>query len=569
MQNNKGVPAMKKYLYLMIVSALMLFNVSVLANDEITVKINNEPIQFDVAPQIINGTTMVPMRQIFEKFGYDVYWNPEDQTIFACLNDTFIHMTINSANMYFGNGIDYIEKNLVSTVSLDVPPMIINDRTLVPIRAISEVSNYDINWDEALKTISIKKPMEENTSDIIVDNLTIHNLTESYKNTLAQFNKLDNEYDNNGRYCIYDIDQNGTPELVIKSGASEASYQYTYYTYNHGIVKIDSTTAWHSSLHQSPFKKGLIESVVYNNGQDINFVSINNNGSGLLVKSIPISKDKIFYNDIKYIVNNEMSMMDYQPVNDDTPLYAYFNPTKYQDYYDATNEFNQVNEYINAGSFLEAQSLCDSVLTNYNLSKEDKELFNSLRNTASTEYNKYVSELNKYKTYKIPDWGMSYKFLNGYEPTFTNGIDSFIQDVLIYISRDSLGEVNGSISLESYKVGDDIDINTVATTPRDYISWYTTFIYQSSLEGWNLGTNFELLSESDTTIAGFPTRQCTTRITEYTNRYHTEGLYQLNRCYAFQYGDWIYIIEAVYDDYEWSDDFWNKMEMVVNSIEFY
>ena len=46
----------------------------VMANNNISVKINGQQIAFDVPPQLINGRTMVPLRAIFEALGAKVFY---------------------------------------------------------------------------------------------------------------------------------------------------------------------------------------------------------------------------------------------------------------------------------------------------------------------------------------------------------------------------------------------------------------------------------------------------------------------------------------------------------------
>ena len=44
------------------------------ANDGFRIYLNGERVEFDVPPQIINGSTMVPMRAVFEALGAQVHW---------------------------------------------------------------------------------------------------------------------------------------------------------------------------------------------------------------------------------------------------------------------------------------------------------------------------------------------------------------------------------------------------------------------------------------------------------------------------------------------------------------
>ncbi len=111
----------------------------------ITVKLNGSALSFDVAPQIINDRTMVPMRKIFESMGATVNWDEATRTVTSTKGDTTISMTIDNATMTV-NG---------AAVTLDAAPQIVNDRTLVPVRAIAESFGSTVDWDGNTKTVDI------------------------------------------------------------------------------------------------------------------------------------------------------------------------------------------------------------------------------------------------------------------------------------------------------------------------------------------------------------------------------------------------------------------------------
>ena len=134
------------------------------ADDDIQVILDGTELSFDVPPQIIEGRTMVPMRAIFEALGYEVLWNEENQRIFAhsVAANLIVGLTIGSNKITTGD--IYPSESPVTTL-IDVPPQIIDGRTFVPVRAISEVSGYDIQWDEEKRQIVI-------TTDIDYDYIT-------------------------------------------------------------------------------------------------------------------------------------------------------------------------------------------------------------------------------------------------------------------------------------------------------------------------------------------------------------------------------------------------------------
>jgi len=109
-------------------------------NGNLTVLLNDENINFDVPPQIINGRTMVPLRAIFEAIGAKVDWNNDTQTVTSTKDKTTISLTINNPTMYV-NG---------ESVTLDSPACLVGGRTLVPVRAISEAFNIKVEWKETV-----------------------------------------------------------------------------------------------------------------------------------------------------------------------------------------------------------------------------------------------------------------------------------------------------------------------------------------------------------------------------------------------------------------------------------
>lgn len=117
----------------------------VMADEKISVYVNDEKVNFDVEPQIVNGRTLVPMRVIFEKLGAEVSWVSDSQMIVGQRYDDTIIMQINDKSLIANNRISM----------MDAPPVIIDSRTFVPVRAIAESFNADVEWNENERTVKI------------------------------------------------------------------------------------------------------------------------------------------------------------------------------------------------------------------------------------------------------------------------------------------------------------------------------------------------------------------------------------------------------------------------------
>ena len=97
-------------------------------------------------PVIENDRTLVPMRAIFEALGAEVSWYPEDETIVAVRGDTTVYMQMDDWYMSVND----------EWIALDAPPRIVNDRTLIPLRAGVEAFGAQVGWDEATQTVTVE-----------------------------------------------------------------------------------------------------------------------------------------------------------------------------------------------------------------------------------------------------------------------------------------------------------------------------------------------------------------------------------------------------------------------------
>ncbi len=140
---------MKKIFAIILTLALTLSCVSAFAEDPITVLLDGEAISFDVQPQIINSRTMVPMRAIFTALGAQVEWVEEHRLIVAAKGADIISLMIDSPVMHVGS----LETNEQKIIELDSPPVIVDSRTLVPVRAISDALGVKVDWDADTRTV--------------------------------------------------------------------------------------------------------------------------------------------------------------------------------------------------------------------------------------------------------------------------------------------------------------------------------------------------------------------------------------------------------------------------------
>lgn len=113
--------------------------------DKIKVVYDNKILAFATPPTTESDRTLVPMRFLFEQMGANVDWNNETQTATVEKQNEVVAFSIN---------------NTVATVNsiaktMDVPARLINDKTMIPLRFLSEELGYNVEWDENTKTVTI------------------------------------------------------------------------------------------------------------------------------------------------------------------------------------------------------------------------------------------------------------------------------------------------------------------------------------------------------------------------------------------------------------------------------
>ena len=110
--------------------------------------VDGSALQTDAPPTLVSGRTLVPLRAIFEALDADVAWNDAPQTAAAQKDSTQIQVTINQTTAYV-NG---------QPQALDVPAQLINGRTMVPARFVSESLDARVLWDANAQSVYVITP---------------------------------------------------------------------------------------------------------------------------------------------------------------------------------------------------------------------------------------------------------------------------------------------------------------------------------------------------------------------------------------------------------------------------
>ena len=140
---------MKRILSLLISVLCLASAFSAYAETPIKVSVNDVPVSMDVAPVIENDRTLVPIRALIDALGGTVItWDADTATAhIQSEKGDILSIQIGTSNLFM-NG---------EAVEMDVPAKIIGDRTMVPLRVISETLKYNVEWIAETREIKITK----------------------------------------------------------------------------------------------------------------------------------------------------------------------------------------------------------------------------------------------------------------------------------------------------------------------------------------------------------------------------------------------------------------------------
>lgn len=119
------------------------------SQENIRLIVNNREVRPDVPPQMINDRTMVPVRFVAQALDCQVDWDESGQTVIV--TSPGYPKAVPPANSA-GQIRILVNGNLIHP---DVPPQMLNDRIMVPVRFIAEALGTDVKWDEQSQTITI------------------------------------------------------------------------------------------------------------------------------------------------------------------------------------------------------------------------------------------------------------------------------------------------------------------------------------------------------------------------------------------------------------------------------
>ncbi|MFJ7732453.1 copper amine oxidase N-terminal domain-containing protein [Lysinibacillus sp. NPDC097231] len=212
-----------------------------------TIKIDGVAITTDVAPEVKNNRTMVPLRVISENLGAAVNWT--DSKVTLTNNNMQIALKANS-NTVLKNG---------KTELLDVQPYLKNNRLFVPIRFIAETFGCQVNYQHSAVTVD--------TEPLVIDNVKVKAIQDEYHMIMG-----------------------GVIQQIQGNAYNKALYKV--FIENKGsIVDAPTNYSWQTNIDNpgSYYKLGQYDFMSYDNKsiQQFDLYSLNNAFPAELLKGYP------------------------------------------------------------------------------------------------------------------------------------------------------------------------------------------------------------------------------------------------------------------------------------------
>ena len=141
--------------------------------DEVPVSVAVNGSKLDTDAQIVNDRTMIPLRAVSNALGCGIAWNDEDRgiTIYRATDEETIPDSIITCWIDKDHAFRMDGYALGGSYVMDTAPMIINDRTYVPIRAIAELLGAEVSWDDASRTAIITGTTTTGATDEFAEQL--------------------------------------------------------------------------------------------------------------------------------------------------------------------------------------------------------------------------------------------------------------------------------------------------------------------------------------------------------------------------------------------------------------
>lgn len=114
--------------------------------DQKVLTVNGKSMELDQAPVIYKDNTLVPVRFVAEAMGGQVTWVDAERKVMVIKDNHLLELWLDQTNL-IADG---------RAAEAEVPPLLMNERTMVPLRIISEQMGWKVTWDEQTRSVTLE-----------------------------------------------------------------------------------------------------------------------------------------------------------------------------------------------------------------------------------------------------------------------------------------------------------------------------------------------------------------------------------------------------------------------------
>ncbi len=308
---------MKTFLKLLLALGILLSAAHASAEDNLKIYIDDEMLKCEANPINRDGRVLVPMREIFEALGAEISWDGEGKNVWASRDGEFICVPVDGSVLSTGVHNSDGDSIWVDKIQLDVPAQIINDRTYVPVRAVSEALRANVSWDGAQNHVVINSRKNVDgvvyyASDSDYQKLYLVGKNGRGRRKISENSVCELEmyngyvyYLSKDRKLLYRANESEGERLLIDKSINKIAIDNGYIYYQ----ELDSMTRKSGILYRYHISDGIIERltdnsvqypvkyrdyIYFNLSNDNSLYSVNIDGTKVNVMNIGDADEKLY-----------------------------------------------------------------------------------------------------------------------------------------------------------------------------------------------------------------------------------------------------------------------------------
>ncbi len=200
--------------------------------DGVNVNLNGQFLTFETArPVIVEGRTMLPLRDTLEAMGAEVVWDVMTRTASATFESgAVIRSTMDSSTLVVEKDGD------TTTVEMDVAPLVQEGHILIPVRFFAQAVGYDVSWDDYYQIVWLEDAAA-----------TVREIDERFENYNHLLSLALQQQTESGK--TYSIGMDGTLEAVLYG--DEENYTASAKSRLEGLVR-DKSLSLDADVYVTP-----------------------------------------------------------------------------------------------------------------------------------------------------------------------------------------------------------------------------------------------------------------------------------------------------------------------------